>query len=160
MKRVKDGFQQIEQNYSFEKREQKLRKVFYVVFILFIIAGILGLFGNGVLSKKHLEEEAFSLEYQSLIRTATPSKLEFVSKIGQTPLSISFGKDYLRNIEVQNIVPQPDSVGVTKNELIYHFAAEKGGLISFYVEPAGIGPQSMEVGVNDKALRLNQFVYF
>lgn len=155
-----DGFQQIEQNYNFEQKERKWRKVFYWVFSLFIIAGLLGFFGNGLISSNNLEQEDFSLKYQRFARTQTPTKLEIISRASTSPFSFGINKKYLEKAEVKNVVPQPDSVEVTQEELIYHFNTNPGGVISIYLEPQGFGSRDLEIGVQGRKTSLNQFVYF
>lgn len=160
MKKEKVDIHLVEQEYSFDRKEDKWRRAFYCLFGAFLLAGALGAFGNGALSNKTLKGEGFLIRYERFLRTDTPSKLEVNLSNIDPPLTVSLGKEYLEKIEVERVVPQPESVEAKENGLVYSFKVDKGGTITFYIKPQSAGPRELEIEVQGQKKSLDQFVYF
>ena len=130
MNKEKPSIQLIEQEYPFEQRENRSRRIFYWLFASFLTAGVLGLFGNGILSQKTVEDKDFILKYERFLRTDTPSKLEITFKNTENPLTVTLNTEYLEQVDIQNVIPQSESVEVTEDGHVCHFKVKGGVVIS------------------------------
>ncbi|HET6527945.1 MAG TPA: hypothetical protein VFG39_04265 [Balneolaceae bacterium] len=158
-KKEKD-IQLVEERYGFVKKEWKVQRAFQVLMLLFLAAGLMGLFGKGVLSKKTISHEGLDIEYQQYVRVKTPTKLSIYLKNPLDTTVISFNSDYLRDVRIDQMMPQPIASGTENNRSFFTFNTTSAGLITFYIFPEHMGPLNLNLQIHKETKHLEQFVYF
>lgn len=149
------------EQYSFELKEYKVQKVFWVLITFFLVAGLLGVFGEGILSRVIIEEEDFQIEYERFMRDETPADFSvYITKSSGNSVTIAVGKDYIKKVKIQGVVPQPASVETRDERLIYTFNAAGNGLITFNIQPQYVGAVNLEIAVQGHTKHLNQYIFF
>ena len=127
---------------------------------LFLIAGALGAFGGGYLSKGRVEGVEFSVEYEKLVRVKTPNEMHIAVKRPQKGIAtVAINNAYLRNVEIEKMVPRPATVRSLDGQSIFTFNTSENGLIIFYLQPQHAGSQNLEIDIGGEKRRLGQFVY-
>src|SRR5918992_325114 len=160
------GDLELEEDIEFQRRDWAVRHIAWAVLALVFLAALLGIFGNGILSKATLGDDGMLLqvEYQRFGRYKAPMDL----KIRLGPEAIQEGKvrlwlerNYLNTIQVETIVPQPDSVESDANRLIYVFDVPSSNFpveVTFLVQSENIGYQTGRVGIEGgPSLNFSQF---
>lgn len=150
-----------EKEYSFEQKEQKFQKGYWVLLTIFLMCGILGVFGKGVLSNASIEANGYSLHYDRFLRDETPTDVSIVLTEEMTsPVTVEISERYVKNVRIQSITPQPESVESSENRLVFNFNAEEGGIITFVVSPQYVGALPLDISVKGERKYISQFVYF
>ncbi len=72
-------------------------------------------------------------------------------------------REYLRGIEVERVIPEPESVEVTADRAVYVFKLnqpDQPASITFYITPDLVGAHTVRVGLdNGETLSFRQIVY-
>ncbi len=112
------------------------------LFILFALAGFMG---EGPKSKAVAGDldEGIRIEYEEFSRQDAPQSL----RIEVAGLAVQEGKvrlwideGYLRNMEIQSMLPEPESVEAGPDRHTFEFSVEEGKApFTFFVSPRGIG---------------------
>jgi hypothetical protein len=147
-----------------ERAIWKLQHFAWTFFALVLIAALLGLFGNGVASRARAEKSGLSLEYERFGRYQAPSTLELrLSAGGSTLPAVWIARDFVDEIEIQQIDPTPELVKVARDRLIYIFNVAQTNdaiAITFHFKPDGYGRARGRVGLMDgPELIFSQFIY-
>ncbi|WP_181305186.1 hypothetical protein [Rufibacter sp. XAAS-G3-1] len=146
--------------YRFQKNEWRVARVFWVLMGLVLAAAALGLFGRGWLSDKKVASNGVQFEYNKYMRVEKGAELHLqVGQLGGNA-KVMINNDYIRKVRIDQVIPQPASVEVKDNKLIYTFSSVQNGLITFYLVPTGTGSQTLEVSVGNARLSAPQFIYF
>ncbi len=146
--------------YAFQKKEWKAFRVFWMLMGLILAGAALGLFGRGLLSDKTYTANGVQFEYNKFMRVEKGTELLItVGDLGQEA-KISINNDYIRKVRIDQIIPEPVSVEIKDNTLIYTFNSIQQGLITFYLVPMKMGSQHLEVSVGNAQMTANQFIYF
>jgi hypothetical protein len=150
----------VERDFEFQRRQWPFYRAFWILMALFLTAGLAGLFGDGILSEKKIEEADFSIEYEKYLRVRKSSELIInVKELGEGS-SISINKDYIEKIEIDKISPEPESVEARGGQLIYKFAGVNNSTVIFYLDPVKKGFQKLELIIKGKKSTFDQYVYF
>lgn len=144
---------EIVEDLDYQRRSWIVQRVGWVVMGSLSLAGLLGLFGPGLLSwaKAGKPGDRLWLEYERFERFQSPAQLRVhvapgASQTGQTRLQID--RDYLEQIQLQQVTPQPWRVEAAGDQLGYIFQIakpEQSTAITFYFQPQQIGSLSGSV---------------
>lgn len=155
---------------AYLRREWTLQRIGWVVMTAIVVAALIGLLGTpGFASTTHLTaaDGSFSLEYGRIERHHAPTDLT----IEVTPEAITNGdvrvwisRDYIDTVAIDSIFPEPESVEVEPDRIIYIFStgeAVDGPLsITLKHEHDGYWQQEGELGLVDGAsVTFTQFVF-
>lgn len=150
----------VKEQQGFDEKETVVQKIFWVLMTIFLIAGAAGAFGDGVLSKRQIEGTGFAIKYEKFARLETPTTLEIIVKHPKENIaSIAIDNEYLKNIKIEKVIPQPESVIAQKDQTIFNIKTTENGLILFYLQPEHSGAYTLGINILEEAKKLTQFVY-
>lgn len=140
----------------------RFERMGWAAMLLVLIAAFAGLWGDGPLGRGQAgAPETASLEYDRLVRHQAPTALRFrVAEAGDA-VTLWIDRAYIDAFEIQRIVPEPESIEVTSDRLIYRFAARPGAaMVTFQVEASHFGPLAGAFGLEGgPAYRFDTFIY-
>lgn len=158
---------QINADLEYQEKAWRVERVAVVVGTLFLLAAALGLFGRGPLSEGEAGTRGgpLQLDYERFTRVGAQSDL--TARIGPvglpgTRIELAISGEYLEDMEVQQVLPDPDSVEVGSERVTYTFAAADAPEvreIKFRMQPREIGLHRAEVAVGDTRLEFSQLAY-
>ena len=162
------GDLEINQDLPFQQLSWKLQRIGWGVMALIVVAALAGLLGPGPLSNATAGEKDSMLwvEYNRFERYQSPVMLRIhlgpgAAQDGKARLSIN--RDYIENIELQHIDPEPESVEVGAQSTAYLFKVadpEKPTAITFHLEPNTRGWLPVRIGLpGAPPLSFRQFLY-
>ena len=129
------------------------------VIISILVAGALGFFGGGWLSKQVLRQGAATIQFDRFLRNQGEMDL-VVSMTGVSGRSaVSFPLEYMNNLHVEDIVPQPETSFIRSGQVWYVFQADQNLLAHFYLKPQTVGNLHGSVWVNDQFIPLSHYIY-
>ena len=156
---------EIEQDLEFQRRSWKVQRVAWIVMLLVVIGAILGVFGNGPLSNASAgDSDAFRVDYQRFVRLDSPEKISF--NIGPRPdssVTLWLDREWLRNHNVNSIVPEPRETSVDRGRVLYEFmlGPSQPSKIEFDLETKGYGRIRGHAGlIGGPAISFGQLSYF
>jgi hypothetical protein len=120
------GDLEIQEDLPFQQREWIAERVAWAVMALLVAAALLGDFGTGPLSRTTAGDEAgpMWLEYDRFVRLLAPAPLRVqlgpgAARDGMVRLWID--RRYIDSFELQQVTPQPDSMELGIERLIFTF---------------------------------------
>lgn len=157
---------QIDDDVAFQKVFWVVQRIGWTILSLIVIFSLFGLTGFGVLSQKEKQQQDVHLQYQTFERNLSPAAMQISFPEKSTDsgsISLAISTSFLNNYEVQSIVPEPESVSLTKDSYQYEFPVKMPGdnaTITFYLEPQTIGFQQGVIRVADTVqIPIEQFIY-
>jgi len=162
------GDLEIDQDLPHERLEWRIERVGWIVMALMLLAALVGLLGPGPLSSTTAGEKGSTLwvEYNRFERYQAPAMLRVhlgpgAARDGKARLWLN--REYVENIELHHIDPEPESVEVGHDRLIYTFNlpdSTQPTAVTYYLEANKYGRMPLRVGL-DAGLQLNfsQFYY-
>lgn len=165
MRRV--GDLEVDQDLVFERRVWVFQRVGWAVMTAAVLAALLGLLGPGPASSARAgtPDGTLASEYSRFVRASA-----------ETRLSVSFGRGavqgeevrlwidrrYLEQASIERVTPEPASVEVGGDRLVYVFSAAAGesGQVTFSLTPRAFGRWRARIGVEGgPTLAFGQFVF-
>lgn len=157
---------ELAQDLAFQRRTWKIQRIGWAVMVLFILLALAGFMGEGPKSKAVAGEldEGIRVEYERFSRQNAPQTLRIeVSGLAVQDGKVSLWIDegYLTNMEIQTLLPEPESVEASPGRHTFEFSAQEGNAsFTFLVSPQGIGWHKGVVGVEGVSqVPIRQFVY-
>ena len=162
------GDLEINQDLEFQHLSWKLQRIGWGLMALLLVAALAGLLGPGPLSDTTAGEENSMLwvEYNRFERYQSPIMLKIhlgpgAAKDGKVRLWMN--RDYIQNMELRHIDPEPESVEVGAESTAYVFNIadpEKSTTIFFHLEPNTRGWLPLRIGLQGGPhVSLRQFLY-
>lgn len=125
------GELQIEEDQQFQEREWKVERAGWLVMGLVILLALLGLFGRGPLSQAAVSgPQGYEVDYERFARYQSPVDLRVLlpqQAISEGEARFWIERQYLEAFEIEKIVPEPDSVEIGPERVIYTFPAAATG---------------------------------
>lgn len=162
------GDLELEQDLEFQRKSWRFQRIGWAALALLLLAAFLGLFSSGPLSSQTAGDDASALwiEYERFARRLTPSDLYVhirTDAIAEQKASFWFDSDYVRNLEVSSVSPQPTSVVADGDRYVYKFDVKRPNedfVVAFRVRPVALWQISAQAGVAETAtVAFTQFVY-
>lgn len=166
MRRV--GDLEVDQDLDFERAVWVVQRVGWAAMTLVLVAALAGLLGPGPASwtKAEAPDGDLVAEYHRFVRANGPTDLEVSlgrAAVRDGRVRLWLDRAYLGGAEIERVTPEPESVEVGPDRLVYVFAVSRGGQaarVSFALSPRTAGPWDARLGVEDGAdLAFRQFVY-
>jgi anti-sigma factor RsiW len=166
IQRIKDL--EIAEDFDYQKRSWIVQRVGWAVMGLLTLAGLLGVFGPGLLgeAKAGKPSDRLWIEYERFERFQSPGQLRVHLQPGSEQagqVRIRLNRDYLEQVQIQQVTPQPIRVEAKRDHLVYVFQTAKidrTTAVTFYFQPQQIGSVSGSVGLETgQALSFSQFIY-
>lgn len=132
---------------------------------LLLIACLLGLFGDGPLSRaKTGSPRTMTVQYDRLLRSSAPAEYGFEANpavVTGHELRLRFDQSLMDGIEIDSIVPQPETeeAGPNSTEFAFRVKANTSVKVNFRYRPTTFGRRSGRVSVGGHAVLIDQFVY-
>lgn len=157
---------EVDQDLDFQRRDWRFERIGWGAMLLVGVAAVVGLFGHGPLSNAaaNADDGSLGVEYQRFERHGSPSELTVFlrrSASSDTSVQLWIGGEFLRAVQLQQIVPEPVRQITLGDRTLFEVAVRSDtGRVSFYLMPQRIGARTLELGVPGRAtLRRRQFVY-
>ena len=162
------GDLEITQDLAHERLEWRIERVGWIVMALVLLAALVGLLGSGPLSRATAGEEGSALwvEYNRFERHQAPAMLRVhlgpgAARDGKARLWLN--REYVENIELHHIDPEPERVEVEHDRLIYTFNLPdptRPTAVTYYLEANTYGRMPLRVGLDaGPQLNFSQFYY-
>lgn len=160
---MEEGIRSIQEDYSYQKAGWPAQTIFWILMGGVLLWGLLGGLGDGagVLSQANSIQDNSVVSYASRMRVEKPASLtiQFVQADGA--ISVSFPQQYLRNVTITQITPEPDFSELIHDRIVYHFRGRGKGLtIIFSQLPKATGSHTVELLANREAHTVSHFVFF
>jgi hypothetical protein len=162
------GDLEIDQSVAEQERSWSAQRISWIVLALVLVAGILGVMGHGWLANASTgsAETALTVDYERFARHSSPATLQLMiasdATDGET-VDVSFNLDWVSDVTIESIVPEPESASSTGSVVTYAFTPSSPGnpmRIVIRYQPAGIGPVEVSIAVDDREpVTFSQFIY-
>ena len=159
---------QIEPAGEFQRRMWRVQRIGWGLMAAFVLAALAGSFGSGPASSRTetASDGSLSIEYEKFSTRKKPQRLRLKvqpAANGGGNLRIRIAAEYLRDIEIEKIVPTPSEVISDQGALAYLFPVAKArqeAVITLYRRPDHTGAISGWIGLEGaEPVRIRQFVY-
>ncbi len=162
--RAARGFD-IEQDLRFQKKEWFVQRIGIALLFLFVLAAALGLTGmGGPLSrgKAGLRSDPVFVEFARFARRGTTTTLKVHLRTAPGDVRFSISNEYLDNVRVVRVVPQPLAVSAAPGRHVYTINSGSPELtVSVDVEHEAAGNVEATVGLEGgTAVRVTQWTLF
>ncbi len=162
------GDLQVAQDLDFQQRSWRFQRIGWTIFSLILLAAFAGLLGGGPLSAATAggENEPLEVQYGRFARHHAPTQIKVMLQPGAVSgdeAHIWIDSQYLDGVELQAIVPEPESVEAEPDRMTYVFKVNQGDRptnITFNVMPERAGVRNVRVGLDGgPTLNFRQIVY-
>ena len=146
----------------FHRTEWRVQRIGWVLVALFLAFAVAGLFGNGPLSRVHIQNAAGRIDYERFTRYGLSTDLVVTPVSGAQGVSrVAISANYLEGFRIERTTPQPAAVRMTGPDIVYEFAsAAPGASISFHIRPQQLWRHSAAVTIDGGApLHISQLTY-
>ena len=134
---------EIDQDMQTLERTWKMQRIGWAIMLLIVLLALFGGFGRGLLASATVGDDngPLRMEYDRMTRHSSPTSLRIHLAGGAAPngeARIRIGRDYLQGVKVDHITPEPESVEVDKDSVVYVFRVADPGqptTIKFELEP-------------------------
>lgn len=120
---------QIDEDRTHQRREWRIERVGWALMAALLLAGLLGLLGDGPLSRARAGDGALTVDYDRLQRAAAPYAYRFeadpsLARDGR--LRLRFDDALLEDVELQSVIPEPESVAAGPGYTEFAFEMDAG----------------------------------
>ena len=159
---------QIEEDLTFQRHQMRFERIGWAAMALLLAAALLGLLGNGPLSTATAGDDGdpIRVRYGRLDRNSNPTSFTIFLAPEAAPegqARIWLGREWASGLLVESVVPEPESVEVAPDRIVYTFAVQPGSgtvKIVFNLEYDGWGWLTGEIGLDGGASQtFRQLVY-
>jgi hypothetical protein len=155
---------EIEEDLLFQKREWLIQRIGWTLMLLVMCSALLGVFGSGPVSKTVINQsDKLSLEYERFARYESPTSLKIkVNSPGENnEAHIWISRNYLDDVKIERIVPEPQNVRAEGEWLVYVFKRGAPGdlVVKLDFTTQVFGRVSGVVASQGVQLTINQFIY-
>jgi hypothetical protein len=129
---------QLHEDMPHQRREWFAERAGWVVMAVLLAASLTGVLGTGPLSEQTADGgDGFKVEYERFARYQAPSKIVVHFPAQGDEARIGLSRDFYEAMEIE-VEPQPNSVELTPEDVIFHFGAQPQGgssAVTFRVKP-------------------------
>lgn len=162
---------QIEEDFGFQLREWRLKRIAWLVSAAVLIAGILGLFGPGALGPAMAADPSTGLvvEFHRFIRLHSAAEFRFSvqpTAMADGRFTIWLDRPFIESISEIHFRPDPEQSAIADDRVEYRFHVAASGSIHqpasvrMQFKPAAFGTLHGRAGLNaGEAVQFKQFVY-
>ena len=162
------GAMEIDADLAFQRRDWRVERAGWVVMLALVLAASAGLLGHGPLSDSRVQtaEGSLTVEFDRLTRHSAPTTLRVGIGAGTARdgyARLWFDRAYLSEMQIEAIVPEPESAATADDRFIYTFRVADPGrpaVVSFDLEPRATWLLRGRVGLeNGPSLDFGQFIF-
>lgn len=151
---------------KWQQRKWKVERIGWLLMLILVIAGLLGLLGGpGVFSNTTIDDEDVTIRYNRFVHLLEETSLQVHATPveGEDTIRVWISTKFLEDMRLEGIVPEPESVEVTSDQLRFSFrlgTPSEEVAITFYLNPTQPGSKSGQIGVDGgSSVELSLFVY-
>jgi hypothetical protein len=135
---------------NFDRWQWRIERIAWVAMGVVIVLALLGaLGGGGPMTTVSRSNGSTELEYSRLVRFQGTSDLRIEAEAdGTDEVRIALDRDYVANVEFEDISPEPERVETDGNNVVYIFAAGSEARdveVTFRTRPERVGVLSGEI---------------
>ena len=162
---VKYGGLQINEDLTFQRHSWRFQRVGWIAIGLLLLTGLAGFWGQGPFSWGTAGHQSgpLQMEYERLAHYMTTAmlRLHVNPDIGRDRITVHLAQRYAETIQIEQIMPRPESEAVSAEGLTYIFnLAGRPSVITFYMKMGRVGLLSGEVRADDHPpVHFRQFVF-
>lgn len=155
----------VREDMAMQRRTWAAERIAWVLMGAIMVATLFGLFGNGVVSSRTVQDAPGTLEasYSAFGRLGASTRLHLVlAPQGGDEVAIVFGETLLRHFTIEAIHPRPTGETAADGRLRLTFAAAPGEAtaVALDLRPHRVGPVETEIGYPGASpLRLSQLFF-
>ena len=162
------GDLQVMQDLEFEQRSWRVQRIGWMILSLILGAAFVGLLGDGPISAATAGAEGTPLQVQYGRFARHHASVQMVIKLQPGAVQgdearVWVDQQYLDGLELQNVIPEPESVEAGSDRYVYVFKlSEPGGRaeFSFDLNPVRNGVRQVRVGLDGgPELQFTQIVW-
>jgi len=159
---MEEDISSIEDDFGFQKKEWVIERIFWVLMALFLTLGLLGTFGDSeaLLNHKTTQINGAVVQYDRFSRVEKRFMLRVSFPEKSDNCTIGFNDDYVQQIQITQVIPEPEKVSLENGKVIYHFDCRYRGTVTFFKDPLKMGKQKLLLNINGKEKQLTQYIYF
>lgn len=121
------GTLEIPEDVAFERRAWRVQRVGWVLMALLLVAAGAGAFGGGPLAHAETSAAGLTVEYERFFRNGGDCLLELrIDTSGEGEARVWFARDYLEQLELVDVLPEPERVESDERVVRMTFAAIEG----------------------------------
>ncbi|HJU67539.1 MAG TPA: hypothetical protein VJ650_04755 [Gemmatimonadaceae bacterium] len=160
------GTIEVDQDLDHARSLWRVQRIGWLLMLLLIVGGVLGLFGNGPLAEDRAQAGALTFDYDRFARHGALSELR--AEVGpralqSDTLKLWMTRSYLEAVELESIVPEPESVETRGDLVVFQFATAERSQptqITFSVRPARYWSHGARAGIDGGgSVSFRQFIY-
>jgi hypothetical protein len=136
---------------QFEDLWWRVEVVGWCVMALLVAGGALGLFGRGPLARARTAPAPLTVEYDRVVRYATPTRLTVSVPHVQPETRVFISRSLLDQVAMQSVEPPAMGSQPRSDGAVLIFAPGAGGTITLVAQPAMIGVVSHTVSTGGAA---------
>lgn len=149
---------ELDEDYKMHVLGWKVQRIGWILLYLFLVLAGIGLFGNGLLSKRSIDVNPFKLEYEHYGRYESTMKI-FVHFPAQKLTTISIPIQYLHEMKIEHIVPEPESKKLVSGNYILTFPEVNNGELIITLLPQTTGTVNSTILINDRSFAISHCIY-
>jgi hypothetical protein len=156
----------VEERPAFHRRDYFVQRFGWSFMGLVFLLGLLGLWGDGVLSDTtaHNDQARLTVSYERFVRNTglTTLQLRISHDVrDEDVVAVRVSQEYLSDVEITGITPQPERVTSDETDLRYEFPVRDNSqlVVTFDLRPQGYGTKVGTIRLSDEAVVFQQFVY-
>ena len=147
--------------------QQNARRAGWALCFALLALGALGLFGDGPLSNASDASSALRVQYERFLRRDSPTELRIDARTAAgEEARIAVSGDYLHALRIGSILPYPERLEETGEDVILVFRAARGAesvRITLDATPQQLGTLHAHVravgDTQDVGVRIDQFIW-
>jgi len=147
--------------------QRRARRTAWAFGLVLLALGILGVFGDGPVSNASDASSALRVQYERFLRRDNPMELRIDARpTANEEARIAVSGDYLHALRIGNILPSPERLEETGEDVILVFRAARGSesvRITLEATPLQVGKLHAHVravgDTQDIGVRIDQFIW-
>lgn len=148
---------EIDQDMRFSRRDWRAHRIGWAALAAVVAIAAAGGFGRGALADEERSAGEMSVRYDRVARHEARSLLEV--RVPPHAQTVWIDQSLEERWRIEHIVPEPDSVRVDGDRVIYDIdVGEQGGVVRFDMKPERNGRAQGHIGVDDASVPVEQWV--
>ena len=151
---------EINEELELHEKGWKIQRLGWIFIFLIVALGLFGFFGDGLASKTTVTQNQAKIQYDKFYRREArmEMKVDLLNNTN-TPVDISFPNNYLKNFQLESILPEPASIKVGNEQVHYLFDGQGSMNIVFYLIPKKTGNIPGFIRMNENDIPISHFIY-
>lgn len=156
-----DGLQ-VDEDLAWQERAWVVQRVAWGAFAVVLLAAAAGFCGTGPASSATAGDSRFQVSYHRFLRYQAPATVEVEVPVEGGEVTVWVDGSYLREMELQHVVPEPDSVeaGEARHSFTFMPAPDASRIVvAFSFRPGRFGRIEGRLGADDRAVTITHLIY-